>query len=126
MPRFVILEHDHPTLHWDLMLEHGAALRTWRLAEPPQAGKTVAATALADHRRLYLDYEGPVSGNRGQVRRWDAGTYEGELPAAGAAVEIEIRGQRMGGRAVLRRQGEEQWTLELTGAATADPLPPAG
>ena len=26
MPRFVILEHDHPEVHWDLMLEAGASL----------------------------------------------------------------------------------------------------
>src|SRR5205807_395991 len=43
MPRFVILEHDHPELHWDLMLEAGPVLRTWRLAAPPQPGRAVAA-----------------------------------------------------------------------------------
>jgi hypothetical protein len=79
MPRFVILEHDHPELHWDLMLEAGAALRTWRLARPPQApGEAIDATALPDHRPHYLDYEGPVSGGRGTVKRWDAGWYEEE------------------------------------------------
>ena len=35
MPRFVILEHDYPELHWDLMLETAGALRTWRLLRPP-------------------------------------------------------------------------------------------
>ena len=75
MPRFVILEHDHPRLHWDLMLEAGDVLRTWRLAEIPRPGVTIRAESLGDHRKLYLDYEGPVVGNRGQVKRWDAGTY---------------------------------------------------
>ena len=28
MPRFVLLRHDHPELHWDLMFEAGAALWT--------------------------------------------------------------------------------------------------
>jgi hypothetical protein len=69
MPRFVILEHDHPELHWDFMLEAGAVLRTWRLAAPPALGQVVAAAASFDHRLLYLDYEGPVSGGRGTVRR---------------------------------------------------------
>src|SRR5262245_43439326 len=32
-------------------------------------GGVVAAQRLDDHRPAYLDYEGPVSGNRGKVRR---------------------------------------------------------
>ena len=28
VPRFVILEHDYPELHWDFMLEAGAVLKT--------------------------------------------------------------------------------------------------
>ena len=77
MLRFVILEHDHPVLHWDLMLEAGDVLRTWRLAEPP-TGQTfaIAAESLPDHRLAYLEYEGPVSGNRGSVKRWDHGVFE--------------------------------------------------
>src|SRR5206468_490246 len=59
MPRFVILEHDHPTRHWDLMLEARGVLRTWRLSAPPKAGVAIAATASFDHRAIYLDYEGP-------------------------------------------------------------------
>lgn len=74
--RFVILEHDHPFLHWDLMLERDASLRTWRLAGPPASGESVEAEPIADHRVMYLDYEGPVSQNRGSVRRWDHGTYQ--------------------------------------------------
>src|SRR5437879_2020084 len=45
MRRFVILEHDHPQLHWDLMLEAGPALRTWRLSAPLAAGSFVAQAA---------------------------------------------------------------------------------
>ena len=76
MPRYVILTHDHPFLHWDLMLEQGGVLRTWRLLAEPAAGQTVAAERLADHRVAYLDYEGPVRGDRGIVKRWDCGSYD--------------------------------------------------
>lgn len=76
MPRFAILDHDWPTRHWDLLLEDGDALLSWRLHGEPRSGMTVPAERLADHRNLYLDYEGPVSGNRGTVMRWDAGTFE--------------------------------------------------
>ncbi len=80
MPRFVILRHDLPPqadrpTHWDLMLEQADGLATWALAAPPAAGHTVAATRLADHRPRYLTFEGPLSGDRGAVTRWDAGTY---------------------------------------------------
>jgi hypothetical protein len=76
MPRYVILAHDHPFVHWDMMLEQGNVLRTWRLAAPPEPHIEVAAEAIGDHRLAYLDYEGPVSGSRGHVSCWDAGTYE--------------------------------------------------
>jgi DNA polymerase Ligase (LigD) len=77
MPRYVILEHDHPTRHWDLMLEADGALRTWRLAAWPQDGMRIRALPIGDHRLAYLDYEGPVSGDRGRVQRRDEGTYAG-------------------------------------------------
>ena len=63
-------------LHWDLMLESENALRTWRLLEEPGIGKSVPSEPLADHRIEYLDYEGPVSGNRGVVKQWAGGTFE--------------------------------------------------
>ena len=73
MPLFVVLQHDYPTLHWDFMLEAGKSLRTWRLMSPPTQDSEVGAEPLANHRLRYLDYEGPVSGDRGHVARWDAG-----------------------------------------------------
>jgi len=74
MPRYVILEHDAADgRHWDFMLAGGEALATWALAERPDAAGPVAARSLADHRVAYLDYEGPISGGRGSVTRWDQG-----------------------------------------------------
>ena len=43
MPRFVILEHDHPVLHWDLLVERNGVLCGWRLRSPPRRGETFAA-----------------------------------------------------------------------------------
>ena len=74
--RFVILEHDHPFLHWDLLLEDECSARTWRLLRKPCLGEPIAAEPLPDHRLIYLDYEGVVSGDRGTVKRFLAGTYE--------------------------------------------------
>ena len=82
MPRFVILEHDHPFPHLDFMIEWGDRLRTWRLLGEPEPGVTIAAEAIGDHRADYLDYEGPVSGGRGRVKHWDAGTLTLETESA--------------------------------------------
>lgn len=87
--RFVILTHDHPFLHWDLMLEGEADLRTWRLlAEPDSTPDPISAEPLPQHRKAYLDYQGPVSGDRGTVTRWDAGDYEMLVESAG---ELRLR-----------------------------------
>lgn len=74
MPRYVILEHDYNGIHYDLMLENGAGLVTWRMASPLTTG-TQMVTKLPDHRLDYLTYEGEVSGHRGRVRRVSAGGY---------------------------------------------------
>jgi hypothetical protein len=115
MPRFVILEHDHPNLHWDFMLEAGGRLRTWRLAEPPGAGPSVPAEPIADHRPAYLDYEGPVSGDRGTVRRWDAGEFEWVADEATRLV-VRLDGARVRGRFALVRDEGGRWTLQSLAA----------
>ena len=119
MPRYVILEHDYPELHWDLMLEAGETLRTWRLTAPPQPGNRVQAEASFDHRRLYLDYEGPVSGNRGNVKAWDRGTYETAMEAlaeGATCVVVQLRGTRLCGAATLQRDETGAWSLGFVAA----------
>ena len=86
--RFVILLHRTPPGyergdHWDVMFEDGQRLRTWAVTRPPTHGCAVTAERLADHRMLYLDFEGEISENRGVVSRWDAGTYRFHLPTTG-------------------------------------------
>lgn len=76
--RYVILYHKgHGSEHWDLMLDAGRALATWQLAAQPVrgAGEPIPAKPIGDHRKRYLDYEGPIGGDRGSVTRYDRGTY---------------------------------------------------
>jgi hypothetical protein len=61
--------------HFDLMFEFGDALKTYELLRLPIPGERIPVQNLADHRLHYLDYEGPVSNNRGHVTRWAKGTY---------------------------------------------------
>ena len=103
MPRFVILAHDWPAPHFDLLFEVGDVLKAWRLASEPGA-EPVPAVANADHRPFYLDHEGPVSGGRGRVTGWDAGAYEGKLGPGEWAVELA--GTRLRGTARLRRTAD--------------------
>lgn len=114
MPRFVILEHDHPERHWDFMLEAGAALRTWRLAAPPQPKGPISAEASFDHRLLYLDYEGSVSGGRGVVRRWDNGSFEWLIQQP-TIVAVALCGKRLRGRAQLQHVSGTRWSLSFVG-----------
>lgn len=114
--RFVVLRHEvGDAVHWDLMLEHGERLATWRLSRPPsrRSAELIPAERIGEHRRAYLDYEGPVSGDRGVVIRHDAGTFslEAESPDAW---DLHFRGRELVGRYRLSRKGSSsgEWTLE--------------
>ncbi len=110
MPRYVVLAHHTTPFHYDLMLEHGDVLATWSFDEPPGRDGQ-ACRLIKDHRKVYLDYEGEVSGGRGRVERWDAGMYEGTIEEEEAVVKFE--GERLLGGWRLRRTGEpDQWRLE--------------
>ena len=76
MPRFTISHHTGSKEgdHYDLMLEHGDTLKTWRLANTAFLVSQVARQ-VKDHRKTYLEYEGEISGDRGRVKITDTGTY---------------------------------------------------
>ena len=120
MPRFVILRHEVPASfaresHWDLMLEQSTHLMTWSLRDLPQPLGTVAAEALAPHRKIYLDYEGLVSGDRGHVRQWDAGEFHW-LEQHTDQVVVRLEGRHVRGTVQLCRRGttESDWELSYT------------
>ena len=102
---FVLLRHETSDgVHWDLMLEAGASLTTWQLAEDPTRGTEgrradsggIRARRLPDHRRAYLEYEGPVSGDRGHVTRVERGTclLVGDGPQS---YVVKLSGERLTG-----------------------------
>jgi hypothetical protein len=118
--RFAILTHDHPFFHWDLLLEAGNAAWTWRLRErretrdegrepaiPPSDLSTLFIERIADHRRLYLDYEGPVSGNRGHVARVDWGEYS-ITSECEAEFHVWLVGQQDSRTIILPRESAER------------------
>ncbi len=120
MGRFVVLEHDWDGVHWDLMLERGGVLCTWAVDAPIVAGVELPARALDDHRRLYLEYEGPISGARGTVKRVAQGRYD-VLHWAPDRVVVRLSGVQLVGDVELRRFSSSEgappfswsWTLRL-------------
>jgi len=75
--RYVVLAHTRADgTHCDLMLEAKGTLVTWALdnlellVNSPEA----QGRRLPDHRTAYLEYEGPISGGRGSVKRIAAGS----------------------------------------------------
>lgn len=78
--RYVIQKHtrqDEPA-HWDLMLEKGDCLETYRIGnEPDQWSKgPIDAEKIFDHPLKFLTYEGIVNKGKGIVAIADKGTYE--------------------------------------------------
>ncbi len=95
--RFALLWHEIPKVqdesqsvnsessagsHWDLLLElDNGELLTWQIASFPDLKSLtqsleIPAKRLKNHRLIYLDYEGPISGNRGSVQRLAFGVYK--------------------------------------------------
>lgn len=106
MPRFVILRHETPAesdrrSHYDLMFEADGTLRTWATDRlPTVGGEPEPATPLPPHRIAYLEYEGPVSGNRGTVRRITRGRYRLLRESAGR-IEMRVDSPEMTGTLVF-------------------------
>ncbi len=115
--RFVVLTHDWPAHHWDFLVEAQGALRAWRLLAEPFADVDIPVEPNFDHRLFYLDYEGPVSGGRGTVSRWDAGTCDWLLDAEDR-VELALQGAKLKGHALFRREAGA-WVFRFTGPGAA-------
>ncbi len=108
--------------HWDFMVESASALRTWALACEPVADEAIPAMSLADHRLAYLEYEGPISGDRGNVSRWDQGVCR-LLDSEPDQCRIELGGHRLRGLALLVRASEpDHWTFRLSSGKVATPV----
>ena len=120
MARFVLLHHQLPPAHprashWDLMIEAGDQLETWALDQLPQPGRAVRATRLANHRKWYLNYEGPVSRERGQVRQVDAGDFN-VLTRDDNQLVLRMSGELLTGVVTLRQMAEDEWQVVVSEA----------
>ena len=115
--RFVVQRHDRATddVHYDLMIEAGEKLATVQLEVAPDGEETRGVRSF-DHRRVYLEYEGEVSGGRGVVAIWDQGQV---TDIAGdptqARYEARFAGEKLTGTYELVDLGEDGVVLRRVG-----------
>jgi hypothetical protein len=114
--RFAVLHHTGiAETHFDLLIETSPdeMLATWKLLAWPPAN-SIEVTRQADHRRVYLDYEGPLSGNRGEVRRIAGGRCDVlEYSPTRLDVRLELPGAPL--RLTLQHGSDDAWKLLPTG-----------
>lgn len=123
----VQLRHELPDGSWhiDWMLARDpqgtAPLLTWRLARPLDAlepGESVDAEHIGDHRPDYLDYEGPVSGDRGHVTRIARGRIlEWGVEDGAWRIVVEWEPAVAPAPYVLERGHDPEWRVTRLGAA---------
>ncbi len=119
--RFVVQEHTTPEgVHWDLMLEQGEALLTFRLAERPASAldHPVTATRISDHALRFLTYEGPVQKGAGKVRIVERGTYR-LWSETGDRIAMDLESTLLQGGLVLTRKEGAVWELISGGLMAA-------
>jgi hypothetical protein len=107
--RFVVQEHTTPDgVHWDLMLEQGDVLTTFRLEQPPEAASTgtVQATKIFDHPLRFLTYEGPVQKGTGKVRIVECGTCDVSVEGDNV-ITLRLQGTTLQGNFTLTRAKEK-------------------
>ena len=85
----------------------------------------VVCDPLPAHRKHYLDYEGPVSNNRGQVSQWDTGLILA-IDQQDDQLSFRLSGSRLHGRYQLERNldttsEQVEWILSTVNDEASEP-----
>ena len=123
--RFAVLKHVRQTdIHWDLLLQlpDRPLLATWQIRVDPAAWKrqlhAIPAIAISDHRLIYLDFQGEISGDRGHVTHTDGGLFK-LLRAEENFISGYLQGRNLNGLLTLTRmknaapEALQHWQLEF-------------
>ncbi len=110
--RFVIQQHEMPDgIHWDLMLEKGDKLWTWRIdIHPAHMHQAVTAERIFDHPLKFLTYEGPVQNGTGNVVLTDKGRLCFH-DIDGETILFSLYGSLVNGRFALHLENPPLWTF---------------
>lgn len=115
--RFVIQHHITENEHYDIMFETEGSdtLLTWQiiLSDMELLFKSAAIKAerIRDHRKHYLDYEGPVKSSDGSVKIFDSG-YCRTLLKENDNFEFELNGKKLVGNILLNRNDDSFYELK--------------
>ncbi len=103
--------------HWDLLLEHDGLLLAWAVSENPfdNPGQQIDAAKIHHHRMEYLDYEGPVSHDRGTVKRHDQGIIQW-ICHKSQQVVVDVFGEINSGRITLELILGDSWNVTFVPA----------
>ena len=88
-------------------------------------GQQLTARRIADHRPVYLGYEGPISDNRGSVSRLSRGTVI-SLEQQPDIWHLEVSWHSQTGapqnqRLRMEREGPDEWTIVCTSRDSNSP-----
>jgi hypothetical protein len=112
--KYVVQRHQRQSLpiHWDLMLENGTVLETYRIGRPPEewGKKAIEAVKIFDHPLKFLSYEGRVNKGKGMVEIADCGTYHLNKNVKNEQ-QISFSGKILKGEFRLRQIKEDTWEL---------------
>ncbi|HNM84586.1 MAG TPA: ATP-dependent DNA ligase [Mycobacterium sp.] len=115
---FVIQEHHARRLHYDFRLERDGVLVSW--AVPKNLPSTPSVNHLAvhteDHPLEYGSFEGTIPAGEyggGEVRIWDAGSYDTEKWLADEVI-VTLHGEKISGRYALIRTDGKNWLAHRT------------
>jgi len=116
--KFVIHHHVTVPEHYDLMLEADETLHTWQVTpenlEDLLCGRRIKALKIQDHRKKYLEYEGPVSCDRGHVSLYDNGEYR-LMKKKNNQTEYFFSGEKLTGRVIFYHE-KDTFCLQYLGA----------
>ena len=113
---FVIQRHIKTgNLHWDLMLEAGGVLETYRLEVPPEnlTNQTCPATRIFDHQLKFLTYEGSVNKGKDTVEIAERGTCQ-LLCESEYKKEFQFEGKILKGRFSLIHIKDNNWEFKCS------------
>ncbi len=124
-PMFVIQKHDASSLHFDLRLEIGGALKSWAVPKGPSLDPREKRLAIEteDHPIAYGGFEGVIPEGEygaGTVMIFDIGPMKNAKDApledqyADGQIEVELCGERIKGKYALVRTGKksgDDWLL---------------
>ncbi|MHC4265692.1 MAG: DNA polymerase ligase N-terminal domain-containing protein [Planctomycetota bacterium] len=108
---FVIQEHtENDNVHWDLMLQRGSVLQTYRLDKTPEEiiHNSANAAKIFDHPFRFLTYEGPVNQGKGSVHIIESGTYK-IISKSHDLIKLDLKGEILNGEFSLRHLKDDAW-----------------